>query len=260
MSFCGENKTYRPDYTDALGPRADGTLSAPTGGPEARDRIFKQLEGSIYPRAQEAVDRATAATNAAAGDASWGQLKNYAGGVVNGKYLQANPYLTQALADSRSASEGGLARAREQATADAAGTQADIQSQFARSGQNFSTANNQAQDANNAALQASLARGEQDAQAQMQAAESGVLAQNYARERDAQNQAAAILPIAATGQSQLLSAVPSMQYEAVAPAAEIVSGLAGGGTVTPATIARRAGVWDYLMQGAGVAAQASGGK
>lgn len=260
MSFCGENKTYRPDYTDSLGPWADGRMSGPTGGPEARARIFDRLEERIYPRAQEDTDRAVAATNSAAADAGWGQIKNYASGVLGGKYLQANPYLKQALADSRTAAETGLANAREQATADMAGSQADTRSRFARSGMGFSTGQTQAQDTSEAALQAALARGEQDAQAQMNAGESQVLADNFARERDAQTQAAALLPAAIAAPSEMLSGNAEKEYGAIAPAAQIVTGMAGGGQVTPAQIARRPGVWDYMMQGAGVAAQASGGK
>ena len=275
--FCGSNDRVKPEYTDSLGPRADGTMG-PTGGPEARDKIFEKLQGYIYPRAQASAERAAKVTEGAVYNPGWGGTQQYLQGVLGGNRLNGSPYLDRSNAAARSAlsttlaanedaANRRLAATRSDAQTNLAGTQAAQKSAFTRSGQRFGTGNQQAQEATQAALQAQLGRSENIATGDITGQEAAAKAQleaqiaqqnqaNYRAERDAQNQAAALMPNAITGQAQLAQSMPGVEYSAVAPAAQIVQGLAGGGSQMPAQMIRSPGALDYLGQVAGIAGMA----
>lgn len=245
-SFCGSNQKNKADWFDPLGPNAAGQ-HAPTGGPEQRTAIFNQLPG-LGSRAQEAAGRSAQATETAASDPIWGQVKGMLGKTVSGQYLAPNPYLTNAMEASRKAADTRLRATREQTGADVEGQLAATRSGFARNGVSFGTGATQGQDNTRAAAAAALARGEQQAAADMNAQEQGALAENYGRERALQNQAAALAPTAASGQAQLLSSVPGQYLGPVKDVASVVQGLAGGGSVNDPTIVRKPGVMDYATQ------------
>ena len=274
MGLCGGFKSIKPDYGDPLGPRKDGTMG-PTGGPEARDKVFEQLQGYIYPRAQAAADKSAAVTEGAVYNPGWGGTQQYLRGVIGGNRLNGSPFLDRSNAAARSALQTSLganqeaamrrlAATRSDAQTNLAGTQAAQRSGFTRSGLRFGTGNQQAQEATNAALQAQLARSENnttgDITGQEAAAKAGLEAQlaqgnlqNYQAERQAQNQAAALMPQSITGQAQLAQSMPGNEYAAVAPAAQIIQGLAGGGSQTPGQVMRTPGALDYIGQVAGIA-------
>jgi len=275
--FCGSNDKVAADYFDPLGPNAQGQ-QGPTGGPEARAGIFNALQSSIYPRAQQGAEDAVAGTRAAAASPTWGKLQGYLGNTLGGSYLRGNPSLDRAASSartnlntglnaSRAATTAGLQATRAQAGADLAGQQAATRSAMTRSGQRFGTAGQQAQEATKAAMNAQIGRGEQQATVAQQGTEasarSGLEAQlaqqnlqNYQNERQAQQGAAALAPSATSSQAQLLQAIPGLEYAGVAPTADIVRALAGGGQAVQPTMVRSPGVMDYVGQVAGIAGMA----
>jgi hypothetical protein len=139
---------------------------------------------------------------------------------------------------------------------------ADIRNQYARSGQQFGTGSQLAQQANTAALAAQVARSEAERQAslgqteaarlaQLAAGENQALAENYARERAAQQQAAGLVGQLGGQQLSMLQAVPGLAYSGIEPAVGVIRGLASGGqTVAPGTY-YKPGVGDYALQGLG---------
>lgn len=275
--LCGGTKSIKPDHMDPLGPRKDGTMG-PTGGPEARDQVFEQLQGYLYPRAQASAEKAGKVTESAVYNPGWGGTQQYLRGVVGGNRLNGSPFLDRSNAASRKAlatSLGSnqeaamrrLATTRSDAQTNLAGTQAAQRSGFTRSGLRFGTGNQQAQEATNAALQAQLARAENnttgDLTGQAAAATAGLEAQlaqgnqaNYQAERQAQTQAAVLMPQSITGQAQLAQTMPGNEYAAVAPAAQIIQGLAGGGSQTPGQVMKTPGALDYIGQVVGIAGMA----
>lgn len=275
--FCGSSDPVAPNYIDPLGPSKTGAMG-PTGGPEARDKIFGTLENGIYPAAQGNAEQAVAGTQAAANNPGWGQLQGYLRNGIGGQYLNANPYLDRAFAAQRGqlgtelSAADKSARSRLDATratsmADLSGQQAGMRSNFGRAGQSFSTTAGQAQDAIKAALAAQLGRGEQTAitdltgqgaaaRSALEAQQAQQLVQNYQSERAAQDRAAAVLPSAMTGQASLLQSVPGLQYSGIAPAASIVQALAGGGNAIPQQFIQTPGPGNYIAQIAGIAGMA----
>jgi len=138
---------------------------------------------------------------------------------------------------------------------------------FARTGQAFGTTNQQAADATQAALQAELQRSENEAataqagqeatsKAALEAANTGKMADVYQQERGLQQQAATAAPGVASARTQLAQSLPALNYAGVKPAADIVQQLAGNGAVTPATMYRTPGAFDYAMQVGGLAGMA----
>ena len=275
--LCGGTKSIKPDYMDPLGPRQDGSMG-PSGGPEARDQIFSTLQNSLYPNAQRSADYASGVTRSAVSNPGWGGMQQYLNGVIGGNRLSGSPFLDRANATARTALDTSiganqqaamrrLGDTRSNAQTNLAGTQATQRSAYTRSGQRFGTGNQQTQEATQAALQAQLARGENtatsDLTGQANVAKSGLAAQlaqqgqqNYQAERQAQTQAAALMPQSISGQAQLAQTMPGVEYSAVAPAAQIIQGLAGGGSQTPGQVMKTPGALDYIGQVAGIAGMA----
>lgn len=257
MKFCGENKNYKADYFDPLGPNKAG-VQAPTGGPEAREQLFGELRG-VHDQASQAAGRAASATEAAASSPVWGQAQRVLSDNMSGRNLAPNPYLTDALRESREAADTRLGTTREQALADTEGQMAATRAASERNGVTFGTGAQQAQDATRAAVSASLGRGEQQATADIQANEAAQLAENYALERGYQTSSAGMAPGVTAGQAQLLQSVPGQYYEPITQSAEIVRGLAGGGQAIQPTIVRKPGVFDYGTQLLSATGSAAGG-
>lgn len=245
-SFCGKDKRRAPDWIDPLGPNQSGRMG-PTGAPEMRTGVFKNMNASSLPQAREATQEAAGAIRSAASDPVWQTSKNALSKTASGGYLQANPYLTDALKKSREASDARMTGAREEARAGLEGQQAATRSNFARNGVSFGTGQTQAQEGAKTALEAQVARGEQAGAAEMAASEADTLAQNYGRERGLQVGAATAAPQVASGQAQLLSALPSMYMQPDTDAAKVISGLSTGQGLNP-TISRDPGVIDYATQ------------
>lgn len=275
--LCGSTKTAKPDWNDPLGPNAGGTMG-PTGGPEARAKIFEQIDSQLLPQANKDAAWAANATRSGYDNPVWGSSLGYLTGATGGKYLNGSPYLDRAisagrrsldenLAASRSNLNSRLSSSRGRAEAGLRGTQAGNRSMFARTGQAFGTTNQQAADATQAALQAELQRSENEAataqagqeatsKAALEAANTGKMADVYQQERGLQQQAATAAPGVASARTQLAQSLPALNYAGVKPAADIVQQLAGNGAVTPATMYRTPGAFDYAMQVGGLAGMA----
>ena len=140
MSFCDKNKRYvdKPEWFDPLGPNANGE-NAPTGGPEARSRIFDYLQ-SKAPGLNGQASQLSTRLARAANDPGFGSAASLARKSMNGDYLNGSPQIDRSLASMRQA-----------AAAQTADQSADIRGAYARAGQSFSTANQQSEQSANAA-------------------------------------------------------------------------------------------------------------
>lgn len=248
MAEMGGQKASPAQWFDPLGPDASGKHGT-TGGRELRERIFSHVPGLIDSGRAAANRTAWAARD---GAASFAPVRDYGQRVLRGDYLNGSPQLDRALAASRAASDRGAQNAMADARANFAGQSAGIQSQFARNGMSFGTANQQATEASRAALEASMARGEQDRLAQIAAQESQARLQNYMSERAAQAQAPATIAMAAEKPFQMLSTIPDVEAGGLTPAAGLVSALAGGGQATTDSY-YKPGVYDHALAGLGAA-------
>lgn len=226
MGFCGSDKKYTdaPQWFDPLGPTQSGN-NAPTGGPEARARIFDYLQ-SIYPQTQSKVNMVENATRSAAGAPGFEQAKGLSEATMRGDYLHGSPELNKAMDSTR-----------RRTTAEAADTGANLQDQFTRGGVAWTTANEQAQQANKAA--AAARAGETEASTR-----AGV----YQQERGAQNAAPAQYAAATSMPLSYLQTIPGMQMKPIQDTAQIVQGLSNsqGMIATPnSAVVRQPGVMDY---------------
>lgn len=275
--LCGSTKTAKPDWNDPLGPNAGGEMG-PTGGPEARAKIFEQINSQLLPQAQQDADWAKAASKGAYESPVWGASTQYLTDAAGGKYLNPSAYVTRGIAEgrnaldaglgaTRTAAQGRLKASRSRAEAGLGATQAGNKSLFARTGQSFGTTNQQAADATTAALQSELARQEAEAGGNLDAQEAAAraayeaggantLASAAQQERGLQQQAATSAPGVAATRAQLAQSIPQLNYSAIQPAANIVQQLAGNGAVTPSTMYRTPGAFDYAMQVGGLAGMA----
>jgi hypothetical protein len=258
MKFCGSDKTYtdKPEWFDPLGPNAQGQ-QAPTGGPEARSKIFDYL-GSYGPQMAEDANNSRAALTGAANDPGYQLAADNAYKTIRGDYLQGTPqfngylsnYLTKTGQQSpytqnvlsgnylnspsfgnkvtdatmsgaytsqglpaNSVNQGQVARdtlagrylnstpelnfnldpamsaMRQQGQAEAADTSAGIRSSYGRAGLGFSTGNQQAEQANQAAATAREGETEANARTQAQIAKEQAKQSAYLAERGLQSQA-----------------------------------------------------------------------
>lgn len=244
-------------------------LFSKSGAQDIRTGIFNQLPGMLTQGQQDAASAQQAARQ---GATSLAPAMQYAQQAVGGQYLhspQLQGYLAQTRAASqqaaragRSASDLAAQNARQAAQAAQQAQLADVRSQFARSGQQFGTGNQLAQQAANVALQTQLGRSEAERQAQLgqmdaarlaqlAAGENAALAENYARERAAQQAATGLVGQLAGQNLNMLQAVPGLAYSGIEPAVNVIRGLAAGGqTVAPGSY-YRPGVGDYMLQGIG---------
>lgn len=288
--FCDDQKqhTDQPRWFDPLGPNASGQ-HAPTGGPEMRSGIFDQIKALTGQFAGDAGDL-RGGLQSAASDPGWSAVQGNARSNALGHYLTGGPFLSGILKGfgrdqasqvnptyNRTVSGGFVNEGipgnvdkmvgtmRQRNAAEAADTGANIRSAYNRAGLGFSTANQQAEQANKAA---SSARAD-ETEAGIRAQERALQATNRMAERGYQNQAAMDSQNATrddnrlstsaelqnyqtergrqTGAAEQLAGAfnPALQYLSQAPTAflspmsniaSIIQGLSGGGPIaTPQT-------------------------
>jgi hypothetical protein len=312
--FCDDQKehTDKPQWFDPLGPNQAG-FHAPTGGPEMRSQLFDQI-GQWSGQMGADSEAAAAAFRAAATDPTWGAVRGNARDNAYGRYLSGGPQLNRTLNQyeknnaaltpgySQTVSgrfvdqkiPGGVDKAidnmRQRTGAEAADTGANIRSSYNRAGLGFSTANQQAEQANRAASSAranetaaGMELGERQLQATNRMAERAMQNQaitdnqqsgreanqfatsarvnNYGQERARQTGAGEQLTGAINPALQYLSQAPTAYLGPIAQIANIVQGLTGNGQIaTPRTQIYEEKGWGNDVIGAvGSLAGAAGG-
>lgn len=248
MGFYGKQKE--------VDPREFDPLYSKSGGAELRSEIFGNLPSLMASGTQAANAAADAARK---GAASMRPVMQYGQNVLAGGYLNPAPALTKSLDASRAASDVRAENQQTQANNALATQQAATRSQFGRAGQTFGTTNQLAQEGSQAALQAQLAKQEQERQAQANATEAAILAENYGRERQLQQAASGVVQGAASSPLQMLQSVPGLTYAGITPAAELIRGLAGGGSVVNPNTYYKPGAGDYTLQALGTLGSVAGG-
>lgn len=252
----GKQKTHKPDWMDPLGPV--DMYGKPMGeGTEAqrlRSDLYKSYESS-FPQAKAAGNEAAKVATQFGNDPIWSTSGRTLTDTAGGQFLAPNPYLQKSIDESRLAADTRLRNASEEARANFEAQQAATRSGFARNGVTFGTGATQGQDAARAAVEAGLARGNQSATAEMNAAEAARLADNYARERALQMQSAIAGPAAMAQRSHELAAIPEMYLRPEMLGGQFVTGL-GSGTSGQPMISQQPGAGDYAAQLAKIAALA----
>lgn len=209
MGFCdsGQSQSNQTKWVDPLGPSAS---QGGTGAPELRNQLFNYL-GGYLPSSTQAGQTYASALQSQANNPIWGQVASNASKNAAGDYLAGSPVLDRALAQ-----QAGQARAA------AAGSDARIRSQYAKNGMSFSTGNQQAQEANEGATNASI-----------NANNSNAYLQNYLAERQNQNNAGNQYASAAAAPLSYLGQVSGAYTQPLSQAGNLLSGLSSGGqTIT----------------------------
>ena len=209
MGACDKTKkaTDTPQWHDPLGPTDS------TGAHTQRSRIFDYLSSTAPQTATDATafaDRSRVAAN----DPGFAEAQALARRTMAGEFLNGSPQLDAALAGVRS-----------RANAETADTATRIRGGFARNGMQFSTANQQAQQSNQAATTA-----------RSNEVEASARLQNYLSERALQAAAPGALAAAHSAPLNYLSGISSAGLDPLSKQAAIVAALAGGGQIaTPST-------------------------
>jgi hypothetical protein len=169
-----------------------------------------------------------------------------------GDFLNPAPQVTNALKSTRAATDKALSGMRDATMASAANNDANLRAQFAQSGMPYSTAYQQASQANLGAANARQNELEAQAYANLANSENTALMQNYAQERAAQDAAIKNLAVSTAAPLDYLSKIPQAQVYAMEPAAQaasIVRALAGQGSIATPTqdIVKQPGALDYTM-------------
>lgn len=212
--------------------------------------FFADFNASAYPQLRALANNTLSATQAAAGNPGWGAAADMATKTIQGQYLKANPYLEKSLASSRAALDTDLANTRTATTADLAGQNAELQSQYQRNGQTFSTANQQANQANTAATLARVAEGENSARAGLTANSDQARLQNYLAERENQQNAVGVLGQATSAPLNYLGQAQKTALEPYAAYSNMLTSTYGGQPATPNTaIYNTEGLGDWITSG-----------
>lgn len=213
-----------------------GQMNTPnTGAISSMQNIFGTLNGGNF---QSQINNASknyagALTNAA-NDPGLRSIYDFGQRQLNGEYLNSpivNGYANQAYTSQ-------LAAGADQA--------AQTRARYARAGLGFSTANQQAQDADvaSAAQKASTTR-------------AGILSSNYQNERQLQQNAPGQISSAISQPLSYLSQIPSAYYTPLQMQAGLTTQLAGGANVSTPQYYQAPGFSDMLaggiQQGAGLA-------
>lgn len=208
-----------------------------TGGHAPRADIFNYLSGQ-QPGLRQWASDFTGRLGSAAANPGFGSQAALARRTLEGAYLTPSSQMEQAMATMR-----------RRAGADAADQVANLQSQYGRAGLGFSTANQQAAQA---AQAASTARADE--------LEAATRLQDYQTERGRQMMAGDLLQSAVSTPLEYLSKVPQAVTDPQARIAQIISGLASGGQIATPDMAmiKKPGALDYLVQLVGAAAGAMG--
>lgn len=214
MGFCdsGQSQTNKGQYIDPLGPTSIGphgrAVYAPTGAPQMRTQLFNYL-GQYQPAMNAAGQSYASGLQSAAANPGWAQAADLANKTMAGDYLHGSPELDAAMtANTR------------QAMASAADSGARIKSQMGMNGMGFSTANQEAQQANTASAAANAAN--TNAQTYLQ---------NYLSERQNQNNAVNNLATATSTPLNYLQGVSGAMEQPLTQAGNLLSALSSGGQV-----------------------------
>lgn len=212
--FCDDSQSQQSSqgWQDPLGPTSISKSGQPsfsaTGAPQLRGSLFNYL-GNYIPGLAQSGQETASALKAAAANPTWAQAEGNASKNAAGDYLNGSPQLNEALA-----------RQRAQSLTDVANQNARTRSQFSKNGMQFSTGNQQAQQA---------ATGASNAASDNTAAQTYL--QNYQNERANQNNAATQLQGAYAAPLNYLTSVPGAQTAPLSSAGNILSALSGGGQV-----------------------------
>lgn len=218
--FVGEQRSSHDTTLNPIAPYAARRYQKP---------FFQQFSSQVFPQLQALGARRSGAALDAAGSAGWGQAAANAERTISGARLAANPYLEKMLATGRTSLNTDLANTRAATGADLAGQNAAIQSQYARNGLGFSTANQQAAQANTAAALARVGEAETSARAGQTAQEAQARLQNYLSERAAQERAPGQLSEAQSAPLNYLSTAEGAVMQPNSEYAAMLKGLWGGG-------------------------------
>ena len=220
--FCGpgSNKTLNPTWYDPLGPK---TGPKSTGAAPLRTGVFDAL-GNWQPQATAYSGEVSNRAAAAANNPGYASAAGLANRSLAGDYLHGTPELDRAIAQMRTAA------GREAGDATAA-----VQDQFARNGVPFSTANQQAAQA---AQAASTARAG-DTEAQMRLA-------NYQDERNKQLQAVNLLDQAQGAPLNYLDTAASAPLGPLTQVGQILAGLSGNGQLVKPDILNK-DTWSHAL-------------
>ncbi len=235
MGYSGGQQTYtdKPQWFDPLGPSSVGYDKKgkpvqnfnPSGAPQMREGIFNQID-ETHPVTTASSHELAGRLAEASNDPGWADAQGNARATIRGDYLNGSPQLDAAMAATR--------RSQMNAAADSNARQG---AQFARNGMTFSTANQQANQANNAA--AAAAAGNTEAQARLA---------NYTAERQNQIKGTEQLEAATAAPLNYLENIPNALLNPLATEASLISGLSTGGPIaTPSsTIVKKPGTGDYI--------------
>lgn len=208
-------------------PKVYDPIAGSTGGRQQRGQLFNYLD-AYYPTMREGGAAITEAARRAAAAPGWNILQNLATRTASGDYLKAPPEL-----------EESLARMRASGQREAADTNAAIQSQFARNGLPFSTANQQAQQAAGA-LATSRAND----------TEANTRLQHYLSERQNQILSPQMLAAATSGPLEYLSQAQLGPLAALGPIGQLIQQLTTG-TPTAATYLEKQPILNQITGGIG---------
>jgi hypothetical protein len=193
-------------WYDPLGPNSSGQFSYNNGGPDMRSSIYSKMN-SYDPLISKATNETAKTAFGAASDPGYTQAKQLARSTIGGTYLDGSPEL-----------ENQIAQMRTSANREVANTNAGVRDQFARNGLQFSTANQQAQEANQAY-----------GTAKANETEANTRLSNYQTERGRQYDALNTLDTANSAPLTYLSQVSSSALSPLYTQAQTVNGLSGGG-------------------------------
>lgn len=213
MGFCdsSQGQQNQTGWSDPLGPTSfNGSqpVFSATGAPQMRSQLFNYLGGYLPTTTQSGANYASALTSAAS-NPTWNTLQANAGKTAAGNYLAGSPQLDTAMANNRAAT-----------MASSANDNARIRSEFAKNGIGFSTANQQAEQANTAAAGATA----QNTNAQ-------TYLQNYLSERQNQQNAGNTLAQAQGTPLNYMSGISSAYTTPLSQAGNLLSALSSGGQV-----------------------------
>lgn len=219
MGFCDSSQTTSapPVWADPLGPTSTGkggrAIYGTSGAPQLRNGIFNAMSG-YTPQLNAAAGQAANTLSAGMSNPAWQEGQNLATRNLSGAYLNGSPQLDKAMAENRSAT---MAASADQ--------NARTQSQFAKAGMGWSTANQQATQAGTAS-----AAGNADRDA------ANTYLQNYQFERGNQNAAPQQFAAASAAPFNYLSQGSQATLAPLAQQGNILSALSSGGqVVTPNT-------------------------
>lgn len=233
-SFLGGNK--KPTALPQNAYNMYGQLNQPnTGAITSMQDVFSNINGQPFQNnINSATNNYASALGNAANNPGLASIYNFGQKTLNGDFLQnptVNGYANQAF-------NSQLAAGADQA--------AQTRARYARAGLGFSTTNQQAQDADMAAVaqRASTTR-------------AGILTQNEQYERGLQQQAPGMISSAISQPLSYLSQIPSAYYSPLQMQAGLTTQLAGGANVSTPQYYQAPGFSDQLaggiQQGAGLA-------